>query len=628
MRKITTLGLLMLISLFYLTAKAEINFDLTTVGGILTMDYDAVSTEKAKASTDRWITVVNFGNSGTAGKCGTATKTFDIKSGRTIEFYLEKCDSLVITANIASGRGLVVNIDAGANIALAGTGVCKDYVIAVNKDVPVKIKVQGKDSNSAWTSFFTFFYAPKVPSIVSFNIGTKSAVVDNDAKTITLELPYGTDISSVTPDVTLGGTAISYTPTGVQNFGNGPVTYTITDGTTPVDYTANITVKATPDTDKAITSLSINGRKAAIEETSGAISCDFPSFEGPLGNWPVVFTLNSETASANFTSGTNYNFSTNGTLSITVTAQDLSTKVYTVTPTISTKKNIGMLTANGVAEANDNLLLSAFSDYYISYLTASSTAPADINAFYANYDLIVLHSNVAGTNVTAVASKALVGVKPMLNLKAFFYNSGRWSWSTINPSGAVAGTSSADVETELQNHPIFANVNFTGTTLNYYDNLPSTLTTAIQYASDVATLDPSLTSHTIATVNSTGIQVHEIQNNATTKYLLVALSYESSAYSYFNSNAINVLKNSAAYLLNPTAKYEYPITSIDNVNGKSSIYYSNGFVNNPDQKSIVIYNSAGMKVLTSTDKSINTQSLSKGVYVIISKELQPIKFVK
>jgi len=626
MKKITLLGIILLLSLISPSVKAEINFDLTTVGGTFTLDYAAVNAERAKLQAERWITVVNFGASGTSGKCGTATATFDIKSGRTITFYLAKCDRMTISANIALTRGLTYTINDGTSTTLAGTGSCVDYVVNVNSETPVKIIVQGLNSNSAWTSFFTFAYAPKVPTISSFKINGTPAVIDQTAKTITLQMPYGTDISSITPDVTISS-ATGFTPSVAQNFTTGPIIYTVTDGTTPVNYTANITVKATPDTEKAITSMTINGKAATILEGTGAISCEFPSFITALGNWPVVFALDASTASANFTSSTSYDFAANNTLSITVTAQDLSTKVYTITPTISTKKNIGMLTINGKAESYDNLLLSAFSDYYVNFLTAEATAPADIAAFYANYDLIVLHSNVAGTNPTAVASKAMIGVKPVLNLKSFFYNSGRWSWSTAAPQNAAAGVASADVAVELQSHPIFSNVTFSGTTLSYFDNLPVTNTNAIQYAADLATLTGS-TSHTIATVNTTGIQIHEIQDILAAKFIMVALGSENNNYNYLNSNSINILKNACAYLLSASAKYNYPVTNLIGLNNKNSIYYNNGLIFNPDQKSIILYNASGIKVKSSKDKTINTQSLSKGVYMVQTDDMKVYKFIK
>jgi hypothetical protein len=627
MKKLFSMGILMLLTLVSFTAKAQINFDLSTVGGTLVMDYDAVSAENAKLLSERWLTMTSIA-SGTAGRCGTATKSFDIKTGssRAIEFFLAKCDQFIVTANIATGRGLIVTIDSEPSIQLDGTGACKDFIVDVNKEVPVKIRVVALNSSSAWTSFFTFKYEVKSPKIDGFQINGISAVIDQNAKTITKEMPFGTDISNVTPVVTIGGTATGYSPQGAQNFSAGPIVYTATDGTVNVDYTATITVKATPDTEKAITSLSINGKAATINEETGAITCDFASFQGPLANWPVVFTLNAITANASFTSGNSHDFAAQGSLVITVTAQDNSTKVYTVTPTVSAKKNLALLSVNGKAESYDNLLMSAFENYYVHHLLAAASAPADINAFYSNYDVIVLHANVSGTNATAIASKAMIGVKPVLNLKAFFYNSGRWSWSTAAPQNAPAGTATADVEPKYQDHPIFTNVTFSGSTLTYYDNLPVTNINAVQYASDLATLDKG-TSFTLATVNSTGIQMHEIQDVSSAKFVMVGLSMEGNNYTYFNSNAINILKNSIAYLLDPVSKYNY-LTSDVTTPANSRIYFNQGVINNPAQEMLSVYNISGARVFTSNAATIATDKLPQGVYVLRTENNQVLKFVK
>lgn len=627
MKKLFSTGIMMLIALITITAKAEINFDLSTVGGTLVMDYDAVSAENAKLQSERWLTMTAIA-SGTSGRCGTAAKTFDIKTGssRAIEFFLAKCDQLIVTANIAANRGLVVTIDNEPSIQLDGIGSCKDYVVNVNKEVPVKIRVVALNSSSAWTSFFTFKYEVKSPKIDGFQINGISAVIDQNAKTITKEMPFGTDISNVTPVVTIGGTATGYSPQGAQNFSAGPIVYTASNATTSVDYTATITVKATPDTEKAITALTINGKAATINEASGAITCDFASFQGPLANWPVVFTLNTITATTSFTSGNSHDFAAQGSLVITVTAQDNSTKVYTVTPTVSAKKNLALLSVNGKAESYDNLLMSAFDNYYVHHLLAAATAPADINAFYSNYDVIVLHANVSGTNATGVATKAMVGVKPILNLKAFFYNSGRWSWSTAAPQNAAAGTATAEVEPKFQDHPVFANVTFSGTTLSYYDNLPVTNTNAVQYASDLATLDKG-TSFTLATVNSTGIQMHEIQDVMAAKYILVGLSMEGNNYTYFNSNTINILKNSVSYLLNPAAKYNY-LTSDVTTPANSRIYFNQDLINNPAQETVSVYSISGARVFTSNAAVIATEQLPQGVYVLRTENNQVMKFVK
>lgn len=627
MKKLYSLGIFMLISLVISTSNAQIHFDLSTVGGTLVMNYDAVNAERNKTLETRWITAVNFAASGTAGVCSPATRTFDIRPGRTIDFFLAKCDRLVITANIASGRGLVVSINGGAGITLNGTGACVNYTVDVNSETPVQIRVDGLMNNSAWTSLFTFHYEEKTPKIGGFQINGLNAIINETNKTIQLEMPFGTDLTQLTPVVTLAGIASSFSPAGPQNFASGAVTYTATHGAQTVNYAVTVTARATPDSNNSITQLTINGRPATINQESGLITAVFPSFEGPLALWPVVFSVNSVVAQTNFQSGSSHNFALAGTLTIVVTAQDNSIRQYTVVPEISTKKNVALLSVNGRAEAYDGLFLSAFQNYYVHHLTAASTAPANINDFYALYDVIVLHANVAGTNATAIATEAMVGVKPILNMKAFFYNSGRWSWSTAAPQNAAAGTASADVEVRLQNHPIFQNVSFNGTTLTYYDNLPPTNGNSVQFASDLATLDRG-TSFTLATVNTTGIQMHEIQDVPAAKFIMVGLSMENNNYNFFNTNTLRILSNSIEYLLNPTAKYNYLTSQTNSLSTPELRVYSE-YIYNPLLVKVRVYTVAGIRLLESSMSNISLRNLPKGVYVMRAEGSQKsIKFIR
>lgn len=624
MKKITFLGIAFLFSLFSFSAKAEINFDLTKVGGTQVVDYEYAATENAKPQDERWITM-NVA-SGTSGKCNDVSTTFDIKAKRPIEFHLAKLDEMIITANVATGRAFVVTINEEEPFELAGEGQCKDYVVQVNKEEPVVIKVEGKDK-STWTSLFTFKYSPKVPQIVSFKINGIEADIDQTNRTITLELPYGTDITNVTPEVEIGGTAASYNPTGPQDFSAGTVTYNAVAAMPPIPlaYAVTVTVKATPDTDNSISSLKINGKEAVIDEEAGTIGYEFANFEGPLGNWPVEFTLNSITATADFVSGSSYDFAANNTLTIKVTAQDGSVKTYSVAPTISTKKNVAILTANGKAEAYDDLFLSAFSDYYVHFLKAETTAPDDIQAFYANYDLLVLHSNVGGTNPTAIATKAMVGVKPILNMKAYFYPSGRWSWATGGAGNPTAGTSTAVVAIEVQNHPIFQGVTFDGTTLHVYENLPETNGNTIQYANDLDGVAPMI-SHTLATHDPSGINIHEIQDNVEAKFIMLGWSMENNNYTYFSSDAIRIIKNAAAYLLDAGAKYNYDGSSTD-INKISTLYFNGNSIYNPDQKLLKVYNTSGINLKESKESVVDISKLPQGIY-IIKADSETLKIVK
>ena len=384
--------------------------------------------------------------------------------------------------------------------------------------------------------------------------------------------------------------------------------------------------------DNTIKSATINGKKAIVDNEAKTITCQFVKGTIP-GEWPVTFLLNSSLASADFESGNPHNFA-NGPLSIEVTAQDGSKAVYTVNAIVSDKIAVGMLTATGAAASYDGLLLSAFADYDVQFLDASATKPADMEAYYRNYDLIVIHASVAGNNPIGVATSDLAGIKPILNLKAFTYSKDRWNWST--PNNTEIGRMHSNVDVTLQNHPIFTNVAFDGDKLELLAQ-PSTVINAFQYVSAPFTgtswtVPMETANHTLATIDGDDakVHIHELNLDNSAKYLLIGLSNEGDSYTLFNTNAVNLLKNAAAYLLNPNVYYDYasklPV-GIKNSAATARIGYLNGFINNPEQETVTIYNSVGMPLLTSSESHISVQHLHAGLYIAKTKTTT-IKFMR
>ena len=386
------------------------------------------------------------------------------------------------------------------------------------------------------------------------------------------------------------------------------------------------------DPDNSMKSLTINGKKAIFNEETKTFSLEF--IKGTtLGDWPVTFVLGSTLATTDFVSGSNHNFA-NGPLSIKVTAQDESVATYTVNATVSNKTTVAILTATGAAASYDNLLLSAFDGYNVQFLDASAAAPADINAYYQDYDLIVLHASVAGGNAIGLASRAIVGVKPVLNLKAYFYNSGRWDWAA--PSNTEIGRVKSDVNAKLQNHPIFKDVTFDNSDLTLFAE-PTTVINAFQYTAPLSGSNwtPQMTAanNTLATIDGDAnkIHMHELNLDQSAKYLFIGLSNEGDSYTRFNTNTVNMLKNAASYLLNPNVYYDYTTNSTvgikDNNVVSTSIQYLGASISNPDHELITIFNSVGVVVLVSDANSINVQHLSSGLYIAKSKTAT-IKFIK
>jgi Pectate lyase len=380
-----------------------------------------------------------------------------------------------------------------------------------------------------------------------------------------------------------------------------------------------------------ITAATINGTAATINHAASTITCKFP-MGTVLGEMPVTFTLGSDKATANFTSGNTHNFA-NGPLAIEVTAEDGSKKTYTVSATVATKITVGILTADGQVAAYDEKFLLAFDEYDVRLLNAGTTAPTDINAFYDDCDLIVLHSNVGGANATAVATKSLVGIKPVLNMKAYFYSNGRWNWGT--PNNTEIGRISATVPVVLQNHPIFSDVVFSGETLTLYGE-PTTAINAFQYTAPLNgsawTTAMNNANNTIATIDGDAakINMHELNTNNAAKYLLIALSMEDNSYAKFNANAVTLLKNAAAYLLNPDVYYDYVTNTIISGLADNKMadirFYPNPvknelIIDNAEltiNNTVAIYDIMGKQVNIQwiNNKSINVSYLQKGVYIL------------
>ncbi len=97
--------------------------------------------------------------------------------------------------------------------------------------------------------FFATDPHPPVAEILTFGIAKHKGVIDKTAKTISLHVPYGTDLSTLAPTFTL--------TSGTCNPGNGsapspsfaiqnPATYTVTDASVTNTYTVTVTVGNPP----------------------------------------------------------------------------------------------------------------------------------------------------------------------------------------------------------------------------------------------------------------------------------------------------------------------------------------------------------------------------------------------
>ena len=112
----------------------------------------------------------------------------------------------------------------------------------------------------------------------------------------------------------------------------------------------------------------------------------------------------------------------------------------------------------GYDKESADRFMEAFEDCEVTFIPAGASAQTEIqlNNLFGAYDLIVIHPTVAGDNTHLGSLKTLVGKKPILNLKSFCYQAGRWNWTDANAQNSTnTNINYITVEKDVQNHPIF-----------------------------------------------------------------------------------------------------------------------------------------------------------------------------
>jgi hypothetical protein len=144
---------------------------------------------------------------------------------------------------------------------------------------------------------------------------------------IDVEVPYGTDVTKLTPVIEINGATVAPASEVEQNF-TTPITYTVTAENGAAKQW-KVTVKvAAPSADKDITSFTLAGAKADI--TGSLITV-----EVPYGTALTALTPDIEHNGVDITPTGAQNFSK--AVTYTVTAQDKTTKDYTVIATVADK---------------------------------------------------------------------------------------------------------------------------------------------------------------------------------------------------------------------------------------------------------------------------------------------------
>lgn len=350
------------------------------------------------------------------------------------------------------------------------------------------------DTNTTPTSsqkqITSFVFNTSNNEVLSENV---IASIDQSNQTITAVVPYGTNISSLTPTIQISNKA-SVNPTTAQNFTN-IVAYTITaEDNSTVVY--DVTVEIAENNEKRITSLTFTASDnsvlsedivATIDETNKTVTATVP-FGTDVTTLIPILSL-SEEATVASESGTEQDFTS--IVEYTVTAQDETTQVYEVSVNVSsnTEKQI----TSFIFTASDN-----------------STLGVNIEAIIDETNKTIIATVPFGTNVTALTpSISFSGdaVSPENNAEQDFTSIVEYIVTAGDSSTAAYDVSVvlAEGSTEKQiTSFIFTTGNNTGIGTDItavINESAKTITTSVPFGTDVTTLVPTIILSTGATVS-------------------------------------------------------------------------------------------------------------------------------
>ena len=177
-------------------------------------------------------------------------------------------------------------------------------------DVEKEPYIQGADNEKA---------------ILSFAVDAVEGFIDEDSKTVVLDFPEGTEVSRLTPTITISTYATIEPESGVMQDFTNPVYYTVTamNGTT-AQYMVTAVVHDI-DNEKSILSFTIDGVEGEINEVAKTVTLLMPEGTDVTELVPTIEV--SEGATVSPASGEAQDFT--NPVTYTVTAMNGTTAEYT-----------------------------------------------------------------------------------------------------------------------------------------------------------------------------------------------------------------------------------------------------------------------------------------------------------
>jgi hypothetical protein len=180
--------------------------------------------------------------------------------------------------------------------------------------------------------------------ITSFAVGSAMGVIVHGSGstpgTITVTVPFATTLATIMPTIAHTGMSVSPASGAMQNFANGPVTYTVT-AQNGMTRSYAVTVQRGPNSAKNITMFTIDNMNGTLNLPMRTVTLTLPFGTDRSALSPTIVV--SENATIDPTSGTARNFSS--TQPYTVTAEDNTSNVWNVTVNLAAGSSANDITS-------------------------------------------------------------------------------------------------------------------------------------------------------------------------------------------------------------------------------------------------------------------------------------------
>jgi subtilisin family serine protease len=475
------------------------------------------------------------------------------------------------------------------NIEITGASVSPASGVAKNFTNPVTYTVTAQDSSTQnYTVTVTVEPDLSLKSITSFNFTSLNAIgqIDNNSGTISITVPYGTNITSLSPTISIVGASIIPASGVVQDFTN-PVNYTVTaqDGSTK-NYTVTVSVALSPLKD--ITSFDFEdiGKVGTIDTTNKTISLSVPFGTNITSLVPNIEITGASVSPA---SGVAKNFT--NPVTYTVTAQDSSTQNYTVTVTVEPDLSLKFITSfnftslNAIGQIDNNSGTISITVPYGTNITSlsptisivgASIIPASgvVQDFTNPVNYTVTAQDGSTKNYTVTVNIAL---SPLKDITSF-------DFEDISEEGVINNTNktiSLSVPFGTNITSLVPNIEITGASVSPASGVAKNFTNPVTYtvtAQDsstqnytvTVTVEPDLSLKSITSFNFTSLNaIGQIDHNSGTISITVPYATNISSLSPIISIVGASLTPTSGVVQDFTNPVVYTVTAQD---GSTKIY--------------------------------------------------------